>query len=53
MYKLYKTSLGQDGVLRTNADGSVSSFLCEPDNKDYQEYLAWVEAGNTPEPADE
>jgi hypothetical protein len=24
-----------------------------PDNTDYQEYLKWVEAGNTPEPADE
>jgi len=23
------------------------------DNTDYQEYLKWVEAGNTPEPADE
>jgi hypothetical protein len=25
----------------------------DPDNTDYQAYLKWVEAGNTPEPADE
>lgn len=24
----------------------------DPDNLDYQEYLNWLEAGNTPEPAD-
>ena len=25
----------------------------DPANKDYQAYLAWLEAGNTPEPAEE
>ena len=25
----------------------------DPQNSDYQQYLAWLEAGNTPLPADE
>lgn len=25
----------------------------DPANTDYQAYLKWIEAGNTPEPADE
>jgi hypothetical protein len=37
-------------VLRTT-DGACIPF--DPDNTDYQAYLKWVEAGNTPEPADE
>ena len=42
----------------TNKDDSVlrlSDNACIPfaeDNTDYQQYLKWVEAGNTPLPAD-
>lgn len=32
------------------ADNAFIPF--DPANTDYQEYLKWVEAGNTPEPAD-
>jgi len=40
-------------IIRANADGTVSSFCEVPDNTDYQAYLRWLEAGNTPLPADE
>ena len=38
-----------DKVLRN--DGWIIPF--DPANKDYQEYLKWLEEGNTPLPADE
>ena len=53
IYKLYKTMSGLDGVIKTNDDGSMSSFLLGLNNPEEQAYLEWVEAGNTPEPADE
>ena len=40
-------------VLRTNLDGSQSCIPFNPDNIDYQQYLKWLEEGNTPEPAEE
>lgn len=52
-YKLYKTPFGQDAAITVNEDGSSTSFLFDPANTDYQEYLRWLEAGNTPEPAEE
>ena len=55
MYKLYirKNQTVADAAYCVNEDGSVTSFIFDPDNTDYQAYLAWVEAGNTAEPADE
>lgn len=52
-YKLYKTSLGQDAAIKTNENGSITSFLFDENNPDYQAYLDWLEEGNTPLPADE
>lgn len=54
MYKLYKSSFTNEVVGATKIDGDVRiSFLFNPDNTDYQEYLKWVDEGNTPLPADE
>jgi hypothetical protein len=51
-YQLYKTVSGQDGVIKANDDGSITSFIFDPDNTDYQQYLAWIAEGNEPLPAE-
>jgi predicted metalloendopeptidase len=53
IYKLYKT-IGSDTV---NAAMTVGvepqvSFIFDPDNSDYQEYLKWVAEGGVPLPPD-
>ena len=53
MYKQYKNP---DGTVVQNSIFRISDNACipfDPANTDYQEYLKWIEAGNTPEPADE
>jgi hypothetical protein len=52
-YKLSKNFVGNDIVLKLNADGSGASFQKDEANTDYQEYLRWLEAGNQPLPAEE
>ena len=53
IYQLYKTIFGKDAVIKTNEEGSSSSFLLGVDNPEESAYLAWVEAGNQPLPAEE
>ena len=54
MYKLY-TRIGQttpDAAMSVGITPQVS-FIFDENNTDYQQYLKWVEEGNTPLPADE
>jgi len=51
MYKLLKNQSGQvDSVLLIEQKTSIPF---DPANSDYQAYLKWLAAGNTPQPADE
>jgi len=52
MYQLRKHPLtGEISSVRNLETDSSIPF--DPANTDYQEYLKWVAAGNTPQPADE
>ena len=53
MYKIRETHLitkeTLSGIIRTS-DGAI--IPDDEANTDYQEYLEWLAAGNTPDPAD-
>jgi hypothetical protein len=51
MYKLYKSFLDTEPTAIFRAVDN-SYIPIDPANTDYQEYLEWVEEGNTPEAAD-
>jgi hypothetical protein len=50
MYKLSTVQLNTDFIIRLSDNAFIPA---NPDNTDYQQYLKWVEEGNTPLPADE
>jgi hypothetical protein len=53
MYKLNNIA-SIDGVVKVVIRTTDNTFIpFDPANTDYQEYLKWLEAGNTPEAADE
>ena len=54
-YKLIKDSITNEinTIKLSNSDGTNSFIPFDEENNDYQEYLAWVAEGNTPEAADE
>tara|TARA_R100001015_G_C4494695_1_gene71139 strand:+ start:416 stop:598 length:183 start_codon:yes stop_codon:yes gene_type:complete len=53
IYKKYNDSITGVfcGVMKMEGTTKICIPLAE-DNTDYQEYLAWVADGNTPDPAD-
>ena len=52
MYKLHlNQKTNQECMVQRLSDNAFIPF--DPANTDYQQYLAWVAEGNTPDPADE
>ena len=51
-YKLYKTLAGLDAAYVVNEDGSMTSFIFDQANTDYQAYLKWLDEGGVPLAAD-
>ena len=54
MYKLINNNYtGEVSAVAKLGEGWILSIPFNPDNTDYQEYLAWVAEGNEPLPADD
>ena len=53
MYKLIKNPVsGMTNVVNKIDGNIILSIPFDPANTDYQEYLQWLDEGNTPEEAD-
>ena len=51
-YYSYKSSLGEDFIMIKHPDGKTTCIPSDIANTDYQQYLLWLEEGNTPLPPD-
>ena len=51
-YKKLKTAQGEDDLKNIKRIEDNAFIPFDDNNRDYQEYKAWIEAGNTPEAAD-
>jgi hypothetical protein len=53
-YKLQKDPItNATDMIKRSASGTLDLYIpLDPNNRNYQEYLKWVAAGNTPEAAD-
>ena len=50
-YQVIKNDFDEDIICRINDDGSITSFLADSANSDYQAYLASLEADQETPPA--
>ena len=54
MYKLVKNPYNQQiNIVQKQEGNLLLSIPFDPQNSDYQKFLAWVAEGNQPEPAEE
>ena len=52
IYKLFKNLDGVEQSVLKEENGFKYTIPFDPENTEYQEYLAWVADGNTPDAAD-